>query len=636
MTRPAPAVLRVFIVFAVVAGILAGIAQPWTAPAGGAQDGATIGDAPVYDPSVPQPSSDGEVQAAGSGVSVDISNRQAVVDFYYSEYVNAPKPASNWSGNVSQCNAGTTSNAYKQAVLRRINFYRAMSGVPTDTVINTIISAKAQQAALIMSAAGSLSHEPDSTWPCYSTDGDEAAGSSNLMLGASGWEAVDVYMSDPGPNNGPVGHRRWILYPQSRKFGTGDIVDPQSSSSTNALWVVDRDTYSDPRPATRENFVAWPPPGYVPYDLVFARWSFSYSDANFANASITLKRGSTTVPVAVEHRSSGGPSYGEESIVWHPTSGGYYEPLPDPTSDTPYTIQVNDVIIDGVSRDFSYTVILIDPASDGGPAPTATGVSAPRPSCTTSPTSGIVTTRLTMTCSKFLPGETVTAHWDNTTTTVLASTTANSSGRATLSFKIPNSTKGVHQAVAKGNTGGRTARNPITVIPSITLKPTSGGVGSSVSVTMRGFGKREVVNVSFYLSSTNPKTVASNFTLSSTGTGVVAFSVPRVYLGSHKVRVAGNAGSQVDSTFRISASTSSLHDPTRTAVPTRTADATRTPVPAATATNTATPQPTATSTPTLEPTATATATEVPVEQPPDEAPQEAINGEDIGADDAET
>jgi len=96
-----------------------------------------------------------------------------------------------------------------------------MAGVPADIGLSSTYSTKDQAAALIFGAQGQISHDPPSNWACYSAAGDEAAGSSNIALGASGTSAIDLYMRDPGSNNAAVGHRRWILYPQTQTFGTG-------------------------------------------------------------------------------------------------------------------------------------------------------------------------------------------------------------------------------------------------------------------------------------------------------------------------------------------------------------------------------------------------------------------------------
>ena len=158
-----------------------------------------------------------------AGLRVDPAHREASRTFFITYYQNAAAPAHGWTGDLAACDAGTTSAAFRDAVLLRINYFRAMAGVPAQVTLSDTYNAKAQQAALMMSVNDQLSHNPPATWHCYTADGAEAAGNSNLALGIYGWDAITGYMQDPGTGNGAVGHRRWILYPQTQTMGTGDI-----------------------------------------------------------------------------------------------------------------------------------------------------------------------------------------------------------------------------------------------------------------------------------------------------------------------------------------------------------------------------------------------------------------------------
>ena len=52
-------------------------------------------------------------------------------------------------------------------MLLRLNYYRAMAGVPATVTFSDTYNAMDQQAALMMSANGQLSHSPPTTWTCY-------------------------------------------------------------------------------------------------------------------------------------------------------------------------------------------------------------------------------------------------------------------------------------------------------------------------------------------------------------------------------------------------------------------------------------------------------------------------------------
>jgi len=289
--------------------------------------------------------------------------RQAAKDLWNNEYLPSNNVSAEWTGSHAACTPGETSQAYKDAVLRRLNYFRAAAGVPLLSRLNPEYNRKAQAAALMMSRNDDLSHSPPTSWICYSQDGKEGAGRSNLYLGRTGPNAITGYIQDPGGGNEIVGHRRWILYPQTQEMGTGDVPAVGSFNSSNALYVFDAHTF-DPRPSTRDEFVAWPPPGYIPYPVVFTRWSFSYPDADFRQAQVTVTRDGTSQPlVQYTPYPEFGSSffYGENTLVWEMGGPNDSDPWPKPAADTTYQVTVRNVIVNGQPRDFSYEVIIFDP-----------------------------------------------------------------------------------------------------------------------------------------------------------------------------------------------------------------------------------------------------------------------------------
>ncbi len=150
-------------------------------------------------------------------------DRQASQSFFHNVYLASEGVAAEWTGNQTACDEGTTAPAFRSAVVLRINYFRAMAGVPAGVALSDEFNAKSQKAALMMSANHQLDHSPPPTWKCYSADGADAAGSSNLGLGTYGPDEIDRYILDSGAGNYAAGHRRWILYPQTETMGTGDI-----------------------------------------------------------------------------------------------------------------------------------------------------------------------------------------------------------------------------------------------------------------------------------------------------------------------------------------------------------------------------------------------------------------------------
>ena len=346
-----------------------------------------LGDPPVAPKTVVIPRAALGVEAIPlGGLTVDTQDREAVRTFYRGIFFQSEDVPMGWTGNYATGDAGTTAQLFRDAVALRINGYRALAGVPANVSLFNTYNLKAQQAALMMSANGQLSHAPPATWLYYTAVGAEAAGSSNLSLGNSGARAVTNQVWDTGASNTALGHRRWLLYPQTRTMGTGDvpggILNNAAVFSANAIWVFDGN-YGTLRPATRDGFVAWPPKGYAPYPVVYGRWSLSYPNADFSSATVTVSKGGTTIPVTVEYRSdTTTPSFGERTIVWYLNGLNDASVSPRPLADESYLVTISGVQGSGVPAIFSYTVVVFDPdvVTPGAPLTTA---SAPATANTT-------------------------------------------------------------------------------------------------------------------------------------------------------------------------------------------------------------------------------------------------------------
>ena len=99
---------------------------------------------------------------------LDLTDRQRVVNYYLENYANAPVPSIQWDGNLQNCDPGTIDQGFQDATLVRLNFFRAMAGVPGEITFSAESNAKAQAAALMMNVNHALSHDPPSNWTCYS------------------------------------------------------------------------------------------------------------------------------------------------------------------------------------------------------------------------------------------------------------------------------------------------------------------------------------------------------------------------------------------------------------------------------------------------------------------------------------
>ena len=98
-------------------------------------------------------------QGQGAGLEVD-PGLEAARTFFLTYYQNAATPAIAWFGDRATCEAGATAPAFRDAVQLRINYFRAMAGVPAGITFSATYNDKAQAAALMMSVNSQLSHSP--------------------------------------------------------------------------------------------------------------------------------------------------------------------------------------------------------------------------------------------------------------------------------------------------------------------------------------------------------------------------------------------------------------------------------------------------------------------------------------------
>ncbi len=313
----------------------------------------------------------GKETAATGGFVIETTDRE-LVRLFYRAVLLVPSPATTgWTGDVSRCLAGDVSVGQREASLRRINGLRALAGVPGDVAYDGELNRRAQETALLMAANDQIDHQPPSSWRCYTASAASGAGQSNLALGIQGAESIDGYLREPGASNFAVGHRRWILLPTTRHMGIGDAGTGENGggSRTSALWVFDP-APRGARPVPRDEFVAWPPRGHVPYPVVPARWSFSWPGADFSGARVTVTENGRALPVRLEPVAGG---YGDNTLVFLPGNLADSAAWPKPSVDTVYDVRITHVRIEAATRDFQYTVTVFDPEVASGPAPSLQG-----------------------------------------------------------------------------------------------------------------------------------------------------------------------------------------------------------------------------------------------------------------------
>ncbi|MEW6141783.1 MAG: IPT/TIG domain-containing protein [Chloroflexota bacterium] len=178
-----------------------------------------------------------------------------------------------------------------------------------------------------------------------------------------------------------------------------------------------------------------------------------------------------------------------------------------------------------------------------GVSRTATGATAPTsqnltvvPSFTVTPTSGTISTSITVTGKGFAASETITITIDDESAKTGIATDTNGSWLSTFAF--PDSPGGVHNIGVYGSTTstGTVTDKTFTVSPGITVTPSTGTVGTQVTVTGTGFGAGETgIVVTF-----NAMSVSSGITASTKGRWTTTFQVPSGAGGAHSISAYGN------------------------------------------------------------------------------------------------
>ena len=237
-----------------------------------------------------------------------------------------------WTPGGDRCAPGTIEAAAIEDGVRRTNLYRRLCGLP-PIVNNTEYSRKAQLCAVLEAAMGSLSHTPPTTAPCYTADGAEAAGSSNIAMGVSDPAgAVDLYLGDEGVSS--LGHRRWILFPSYAQGGFS------YASSYSCQWVFGWG--ADPGVA----FVAYPAAGDFPLQAIYGAWSLSSSRGGFTGATVSVTRVSDGTAMTIDETWVPPSGYGLDTIAFRvrgPVAAGSYR-----------------VHVTGGGEDYDYTTNLLD------------------------------------------------------------------------------------------------------------------------------------------------------------------------------------------------------------------------------------------------------------------------------------
>ena len=213
-----------------------------------------------------------------------------------------------WSGNVASCVVGDISADGRANALRLFNMYRWFADLPA-VITEASRDAQAQSCALMMDANNMLSHEPPSTWLCYTAQGATGAMTSNISSGP-GVGSVASYMLDSG-NETTHGHRRIILSNRLGPIGLGSTGQGGASCMQNISGTGN----------AGKTWVAWPPPGPFPIQaygsgtrtLSATGWSVqTQRSITLTGATVTVTSAGADRPMTVSQLTG---SYGESNAI---------------------------------------------------------------------------------------------------------------------------------------------------------------------------------------------------------------------------------------------------------------------------------------------------------------------------------
>lgn len=134
---------------------------------------------------------------------VDPRKREESRTFYRAIYASSEGVASGFSGNVEAGQAGTTSREFRDAIARRLNYFRAMAGVPADVTFDDELNRRAQlaqRAVLINKIAMLATYSASPT-----TTNRSAAPNARVFWSRSSSAPTSVDSSEQGAND--VVHR---------------------------------------------------------------------------------------------------------------------------------------------------------------------------------------------------------------------------------------------------------------------------------------------------------------------------------------------------------------------------------------------------------------------------------------------
>ena len=267
--------------------------------------------------------------------------------------------------NISRCEAGTASTAEQMEALSELNRIRGINGL-YSVVYKDEDDVATQECSLIIVANEDLSHDPPTTWKCYSEDAHTGCAGSNIYIR---WGMIDevsatdiLYALLVDENVPSLGHRRHFLDPWLYSTSYGRVNDTLNDITGSAMMVSDKVSGKMPGSTTLEHVIVPYPYHSYPAELVGEETYFSFTliadtmlkDNNrfvdFAGAVITIKPEEGGDSIAIKKRSYDNLYYGVPNVLmWQ---------APDVEVGVSYKVDIRNVLYNERSYDYEYLFIL--------------------------------------------------------------------------------------------------------------------------------------------------------------------------------------------------------------------------------------------------------------------------------------
>lgn len=328
-------------------------------------------------------------EVPSTGFTVDNGNRNQVLALWHRVYQASEgyEKRIGWTGNY-QGNPGKTSREFADDVERRVNYFRAMCGLPSDVRVNTdskvlvepgdahkppattLKREAAQASALLLirnynpktGSDPAITHDPPQSLTGWSAAAWNGNARGNIAFGTYGPGAITEYVVEELASgtatsswNSLVGHRRWTLFPPATDFATGD--QPGTSAErppTNSLYITQHE--AELKTNLSPGFVAYPPAGYFPAPLNSRFWSLSREGADFdaAQVKVTDSAGKPVLVTNVQSNSN----FGDPALIWEVGGAAAAKSV---YADRSFKVSVTGIGGDNIPTSLSYTVRLIHP-----------------------------------------------------------------------------------------------------------------------------------------------------------------------------------------------------------------------------------------------------------------------------------